>query len=186
MKYLSTIFILLTLSTFGQSNANAMSYPSFENANARAKLLMNEEFYFSTIDDFAPFGSDDAADTYSAFYEWRQSHKNESLKSFILDHLQHWGYPLFDMESTDFIVLKPYLKQNDLGSIYMFGIDASIISTAFGQLYLEGNIDLDIRDFAKKAITREQLPEILNLWNKNKIHRQETLTKMSNILNSIQ
>ena len=37
--------------------------PTFDKASPNAKRLINEDFYFSTIDETAPFGNDDGADT---------------------------------------------------------------------------------------------------------------------------
>lgn len=157
-------------------------YPSLEKAHPKAKLLMNEEWYYSPIDDMAPFGSDDAADTYAYFQDWRQANKNASPKAFILNHFQHWGYPQIDLETTDYNKIKSFLEQNELGSRFLFGMDAAIIATALGQLYMEGKIDSDIKGFAKTAIQRELLPPILNRWEDLKPMREKSLNNFLHIL----
>src|ERR1700741_434857 len=115
--------------------------PIIEKAHANAKLLMNEEFYWSPIEETAPFGSDDGADTYAGFADWRQTHKTVNPKEFLMEQIKYWGYPTFDLNGTNFEKLKPYLKKSDLGSRFMSGIDAAIVAIAFGQLYLEGTVD---------------------------------------------
>jgi uncharacterized protein YfeS len=157
-------------------------YPSLQNAHPKAQALMNEVWFYSSIDDMAPFGSDDAADTYAYFKEWRPNNRKASPKTFVLHHFKRWGYPYVDLETTDYKQIEPFLNQNELGSRFLFGMDAAIISTAFGQLYLEGTIDADIRAFAKTAIQRQLLPEILNKWQDIKVAREKRLREFLDIL----
>ncbi len=153
--------------------------PIFENAHSKAKALMNEDFYFSPIDETAPFGNDDGADTYAGFKDWRQTHAAENPKVFLYEQISYWGYPEFDIFETDIQKLTPYLKQSDLGSRYMSGIDAAIIAIAFGQLYLEGKVDNDFNELAKTSIRRQLLPELLALWGETyKVEREAKLKKM--------
>lgn len=124
---------------------------------------MNEEFYFSSTDETAPFGNDDGADTYASFKDWRQTHRSNSPKEFLLEQIDIWGYPKFDIYETDIEKLKPYLIADQINNQYMTGIDQSIVAIAFGQLYLEGTIDKDFKMLAKTSINRELLPKILSL-----------------------
>ena len=55
----------------------------FENAHPVAKELMNEDFYYSPIDQNSPFGSDDAADAYVGFVVWRKSNPNISPGKYL-------------------------------------------------------------------------------------------------------
>lgn len=159
--------------------------PTFDKANPKAKELLKEDFYFSPIDETGPFGNDDGADTYAGFKDWRQTHTNENPKVFLLEQIDYWGYPKFDIYETDIKKLTPYLKQFDLGSRYMSGIDAAIIAIAFGQLYLEGTVDKDFNELAKTAIKRQLLPELLALWGDTyKIERETKLKKMLAVLAS--
>jgi|GEM_PF-3235487 len=63
--------------------------------------------------------------------------------------------------TRSFEKLKPYLEESFTGMRLMRGIDAAIVATAFGQLYLEGTIGSDIKELAKLSIERELLPEVL-------------------------
>ena len=149
------------------------------------KLSRFVEFYFNSIDETSPFGNDDGADTYAGFKDWRQSHKNDNPKKFLLEQIDYWGYPKFDIYETDIEKLTPYLKQSDLGSRYMSGIDAAIIAIAFGQLYLEGTIDKEFNELAKTAIKRQLLPKLLALWGDTyKLERETKLKKMLAVLAS--
>ena len=96
-----------------------------------------------------------------------------------MEQIGYWGYPMFDLNEINFDKLEPYLKRSDLGSRLMSGIDAAIISIAFGQLYLEGTIDKEFIETAKTAINRQLIPEMLNLWGETyKIKRETQLKKM--------
>lgn len=160
--------------------------PTLEKAHPNAKRLMNEEFYWSPIEETAPFGSDDGADTYASFAEWRQTHKANNPKEFLMEQIDYWGYPVFDLNETNLEKLKPYLKQSELGSRYMSGIDAAIVSIVFGQLYLEGTVNKDCKELAKRAIKRQLIPEILNLWGDTyKTLREAQLKKMLSVLNQV-
>ena len=160
--------------------------PTFEKIHPDAKSLMTEDFYFNHIDETSPFGNDDGADTYAGFKDWRQTHKTSSPKEFLNEQINSWGYPKFDLYETDIEKLRPYLKQSELGSRFMSGIDAAVIAIAFGQLYLEGNIDKDLNKLAKTAITRQLIPQLLNLWGDSyKKERETKLNKMLAVLNKV-
>jgi len=168
------------IDTTQKQTKNMSDYsPTFDKAHPKAKALLKEEFYFSPIDETAPFGNDDGADTYAGFKDWRQSHTTDNPKIFLLEQIDYWGYPNFDIYETDIKKLTPYLKQSELGSRYMSGIDAAIIAIAFGQLYLEGTIDKNFNELAKTAIKRQLIPELLALWGDTyKIERETKLKKM--------
>jgi uncharacterized protein YfeS len=199
-------FLLLTLTACGQPQDKAQKVsssstvdttskptksmsdysPTIDKAHPTAKRLMNEEFYWSPIEETAPFGSDDGADTYAGFADWRQTHKTDNPKEFLMEQIDYWGYPTFDLNETSFEKLKPYLKQSNLGTRFMSGIDAAIFAIAFGQLYLEGTVDKDFRELAKTSIKRQLIPEMLNLWgNTYNTVRETQLKKMLAVLNQV-
>lgn len=159
--------------------------PTLEGAHPDAKKLMTDSFFFNVIEETAPFGSDDGSGTYASFHIWRKDHPFESLTTFLEYHLNDWGYPKFDINETDFEKLKTYLKQDEMNIRYMTGIDQAIVATAFGQLYLEGKIDNDIKELAVISINRELLPGILRLWRDYENTRKENLNKLLVVLKQI-
>ncbi|HUQ65132.1 MAG TPA: hypothetical protein VM101_03205 [Flavitalea sp.] len=204
MKIQFIVALLLTLTACGQTSDKSQKgiggktvenketksmgnySPSIDNAHPNAKRLMNEEFYWSPVEETAPFGSDDGADTYSFFAHWRQANKTGNPKDFLIAHIGYWGYPLFDLSETDFEKLQPYLSQSSIGYRRLSGIDAAIAAIAFGQLYLEGTIDKDFKELAKISIKRELIPELLNLWGDSyKATREMQLKKMLAVLNQV-
>ena len=159
--------------------------PTFEKAHSNAKKLMADSFFFSPIEETAPFGSDDGSGTYANFQSWRKTHPQESLIPFLKEQIDEWGYSKFDIRETDLEKLKPYLKQDEMNIQYMTGIDQAIVALAFGQLYLEGKIDTDIKELAIISINRELLPGILQLWGNYETTRKENLNKLLSVLNQV-
>ena len=199
-------FLLLTLNACGQTQDKSQKVtsnstvdtthkptksmsdysPTIDKAHPNAKRLMKEEFYWSPIEETAPFGSDDGADTYAGFADWRQTYKTDNPKEFLMEQIESWAYPTFDFNETNFEKLKPYLKQSDLGTRFMSGIDAAIAAIAFGQLYLEGTVDKDFKELAKTSIKRQLIPEMLNLWGDTyKETRELQLKKMLAVLDQL-
>jgi len=164
-----------------ESQITSMSnyMPTIDKAHPNAKRLMNEEFYWSSIEESAPFGNDDGADTYASFADWRRDHKGGILTTFLEQQINYWGYPEFDLKETNLEKLVPYLKESDMASRYMSGIDAAIVAIAFGQLYLEGKIDKGFNELAQIAIKRQLIPKLLQLWgNDYMVTRQSQLQIM--------
>lgn len=71
--------------------------PQYEYAHPIAKRLMKDDFFFDVIEETAPFGSDDGADTYAAFKDWRKINASESTVNFLHEQIDYWGYPKFDI-----------------------------------------------------------------------------------------
>jgi uncharacterized protein YfeS len=161
--------------------------PTIDQAHPNAKKLMNEEFFWSPIEETGPFGSDDGADTYAGFADWRETNKTADPKDFLMEQIDYWNYPTFDINETNLEKLKPYLKKSELGTIFMTGIDAAIVAIAFGQLYLEGTVDKDFKQLAKTSIRRQLIPELLNTWGDNyKDLRESQLKSMLTVLNQVE
>ena len=65
-----------------------------------------------------------------------------------------------------------------MGYTYLQGMDNAIIAVGFGQFVVEGKMDDDIKNLTKIAITREQLPFMLERWGEHQGVRQDMLVKM--------
>ena len=186
--FLHFLFILISCGQTAQKSKLPMTSnhpPTFDRAHSNAKLLMNDSFFFDVIEETAPFGSDDGSDAYASFSDWRKNHPSESPLNFLKQQINEWGYPKFDIEETELEKLKSYLKDDEMNIQFMKGIDQAIVATAFGQLYLEGTVDNDIKELAKKSIYRELLPEILKLWGDYARLREINLNKLLGVLNKV-
>ncbi len=159
-------------------------HPTFAKVNPKAQALLRDSFFFSPIEETAPFGSDDGADAYAGFKDWRKIHSSESPVDYVKGEIGHWKYPIFDVNELDFNKLRPFIESNPLNIQFIKGIDEAIVATAFGELYLEGEIDTDIKTLAKTAIKRESLPQMLKMWDKYAKEREQKLQKLLSVLNT--
>lgn len=81
-----------------------------ETAHPKAKALFKEEFYWSPIDECAPFGNDDGADSFYGFRQWRSNNRNISPIKFIEAQLASWDYPEFDLYETESGKIEEYIS----------------------------------------------------------------------------
>lgn len=119
------IYILLLSSiTFGQScgqtNYNPSNLSNMDNyelspetAHPKAKELLIEDFYWSSIEESAPFGNDDGSDAFYGFRDWRSKNKNESPIVYLKELINEWGYPSFDWYTMDTTIISNYIKVNN-------------------------------------------------------------------------
>lgn len=82
---------------------------TFKSAHPRAQALMKDSFYWSPIEETAPFGSDDGFEAAYGFREWRTLNKTSSPVSYLDDLIASWRYPFFDYREMDTTKIKTYL-----------------------------------------------------------------------------
>ena len=83
---------------------------TFKSANPKAQALMTDEFYWSPIEETAPFGSDDGSDAAYGFRQWRLLNKTTSPETYLKDLIARWQYPFFDYNEMDTTKIKEYLN----------------------------------------------------------------------------
>lgn len=148
-----------------------------ETAHPNAKKLLTEDFYWSPIEETAPFGNDDGSDSFYGFIEWRALHKDESPATYFNELIEEWRYPRFNLNVTEAEDVRKLLTRVD--SRIVIGQGNAIIAIGFGQFILEGKIDNDIKDLTGKAIQRALLPDLMNQFRSNyQQTRREQLAKM--------
>jgi uncharacterized protein YfeS len=76
---------------------------TFKSAHPKAQALMTDEFYWSPIEEAAPFGSDDGSDAAYGFRQWRLLNKTTSPVTYLKD-------PFFDYNEMDTTKIKEYLN----------------------------------------------------------------------------
>jgi uncharacterized protein YfeS len=157
--------------------------PHFKQAHPRAQQLMDEEFYYSSIEESGPFGSDDGAETFMGFSEWRTEYPDADPLVYLHQQLEEWNYPPLDLQEQHPEVIRQYLEENEMGVSYLVGMDAAVVALAFGQLYLEGKIDAALNEWAMISLNRQLQPELLELWDETyQPIRKEQLEKMKTVL----
>jgi uncharacterized protein YfeS len=154
-----------------------------ENAHPNAKALLTEDFYWSPIEETAPFGSDDGSDSFYGFKDWRRSNKSSSPLIYLRDLIDGWGYKHFDWKEMDTMKIQKYISSDPIGSSMLIGQDNAIIAVGFGQFALEGKIDQDIQELTGIAIKRELEPILIREFRPD-YHgtRKEQLNKMFVVL----
>lgn len=160
--------------------------PAFKQAHPRAQQLMDEDFFYSPIEESGPFGSDDGADTFAGFARWRTSNSFTDPLAYLQQQLNEWGYPPFDLQDSDPEHIRRYMEQHEMGVTFLVGMDAAIVAVAFGQLYLEGTVDESLNALGKISLNRQLHPEMLLLWDEvYQPVRSEQLGKMLSVLNRV-
>ena len=105
--------LLLIGCSNGQTNNKTMDNfeYSYNNAHPKAKALMKDEFYWSPIEETAPFGSDDGSDAAYSFRQWRFTNKTTSPVTYLKDLIARWQYPFFDYNEMDTVKIMEYINQ---------------------------------------------------------------------------
>jgi uncharacterized protein YfeS len=81
-----------------------------EYAHPKAKGLMNEDFFWSSIDEAGPFGNYSGSDAATGFNKWRKTNKSASPIKYLSDFLNSWGFPLFDWNELDPSKIEDYIQ----------------------------------------------------------------------------
>ncbi len=83
---------------------------SLNTAHSNAKALMKDDFFWSPIEESAPFGNDDGFDAAYGFRKWRIFNKTVSPMSFLKDMIASWNYPYFDYNEMDTVKIRTYIN----------------------------------------------------------------------------
>jgi uncharacterized protein YfeS len=84
---------------------------TFKSAHPKAQALMTDEFYWSPIEETAPFGSDDGSDAAYGFRQWRLANKTASPVSYLKETIERWQYPFFDYNEMDTTKINEYINK---------------------------------------------------------------------------
>jgi uncharacterized protein YfeS len=84
---------------------------TLRSAHPAAKDLMPDDFFWSPIEETAPFGSDDGSDAAYGFRDWRISNKTTSPISYLKDLIKRWHYPPFNYKEMDTIKIAAYINK---------------------------------------------------------------------------
>lgn len=154
-----------------------------EFAHPKAIELIPEEFFWSCIDELAPFGSDEGDMALAEFREW----KIENPKSPLIDCLK-WtiesvGEINFEDYNSNIIdrgLIKAKIEDDEYDEEqYINTLDISVIATGFGQLVDEGKIDFQCKPYIKIAIERQkvwaELSEEIEGWEYAKEYKENLI-----------
>lgn len=91
--------------------------------SGQARMLLIQDFYWSPIEDFSPFGNDDGSDAFHYFKDWRKKNNSSSPVNFLNQLIKEWGYPKFDLTELDETKIEKFIE------IKGSGISSSDLST---------------------------------------------------------
>jgi uncharacterized protein YfeS len=154
-------------------------------AHERAIELIPEEFFWSGIDDLAPFGSDDGDMALSEFRDWKKANPKteiyECLK-WTIEGVSEKNLVEYNENILDRTLIKSQIEDDNFNDQhYIFTVDISVIATGFGQLLDEGEIDEKNKPIIQLAIDRQKIwAELATDWE----HRIEYIGNL-NVLDRV-
>jgi len=121
--------------------------------------LIPEEFFWSCIDELAPFGSDEGDTALAEFRDWRKQNPKtptiECLK-WVIESVGEMNFKDYNQELLERDRIKKAIEDEDYDDQqYLYTLDNSVISTGFAQLVDEGLIEVANKPVIQLAITRQ-------------------------------
>jgi len=155
-----------------------------DHAHKRAIELIPEEFFWSCIDEIAPFGSDEGDMALSEFREWKK--RNPYLPTY--ECLKWTIESVGEMDISDYndIILnrdliKEQVEDDEFDDYqYIFTVDISAIATGFGQLVDEGRIDVENKPIIHRAIKRQKIwGKLADNWANEDKYKDEYIENLN-------
>jgi uncharacterized protein YfeS len=144
-----------------------------DNAHKRAIELIPEDFFWSCIDELAPFGSDEGDTALAEFRDWRKENPEtptlECLK-WTIEGVGEMSFEDYNSEMLSRSKIKSQIEDEDFDDQqYIYTLDISVIATGFAQLVDEGLIEPENKKIIKLAIGRQIIwAEISEDWPHSK------------------
>lgn len=141
-----------------------------------AKSLLNDVFFWSLTNDFAPHGNDTGADLLADFKKWNKKNLSSPAWMLVAKLWPGWGFAPVDGNVVEESAVQQLLKTNEM-DVQVF--NEAIIAAAFAAIKLRGDCDVETCRLARNAIVRERIaaaaaPED---WT----HREERLATLTKI-----
>ncbi|MCR6642436.1 MAG: hypothetical protein NVV82_26475 [Sporocytophaga sp.] len=121
-----------------------------KNVHPKAKKLLKESFYWSSIDPTGPLGSDEGSDAFYGFRQWRLTNKSTSPLSYLDELIRSWDFPKFDLNELDTVKIKEYItaKSNTNSEIF----NNTVLMEQFRQIAKDSGSEFSEEQF-KELIT---------------------------------
>jgi uncharacterized protein YfeS len=151
-----------------------------ENSHQRAIELIPEDFFWSSVDELAPFGSDEGDTALSEFRDWRKRNPKEEIYECLkwtIEGVSEQNISKYNENILDRTEIKEQIADENFDDLqYIFTVDISVIATGFGQLVDEGKIDLKCKPIIQLAIDRQKIwAELSTEWE----HRNEYIENLN-------
>jgi len=112
-----------------------------ETANPKAKALLVDDFYWSTIEESGPFGSDDGSDAFYGFREWRLTNEQSSPLLYLQELFESWGYPYFDVNEMNVAKIEEYISPKS--QLDSFNFEMPVFTEEFKKLAKATGMELN-------------------------------------------
>jgi uncharacterized protein YfeS len=130
-----------------------------DHGHKRAVELIPEEFFWSCIDELAPFGSDEGDIALAEFREWRkQNPKTPTIAclKWVIESVGEMNFKDYNQELLERDRIKEAIEDKGYDDQqYLYTLDNSVIATGFAQLVDEGLIEVANKPIIQLAITRQ-------------------------------
>lgn len=144
-----------------------------DNAHPKAIEIIPEDFFWSCINELAPFGSDEGDTALAEYRDWRKANPNtptlECLK-WVIESVGEMNFADYNQKIVDKDLVNSQLEDDDFDDQqYIYTLDNSVIATGFAQLVDEGIIEQQNKPFIQLAIERQKLwAELSEEWAHSK------------------
>jgi uncharacterized protein YfeS len=119
-----------------------------------ARELLNDVFFWSLSDDFAPHGNDTGADLLADFRKWNKRHPKEPAHRMVSQLMKTWGFQVLDPHEVDQAAM---LRRDQELPHDSRVLDQALIAVAFAAIKLRGTCDPETGRAALSAVRREAL-----------------------------
>ena len=158
-----------------------------ETPHKRALEIADYKFFWDASDELAPFGCEEAYIAFSEFSYWLEDNPDTPIMECFLWILESWDLELEDF-NDDVIESENILKIIQDMDFYeeLMSLDYTIIATGFGQLIIQGKIDMDVKNIIQLSVLRQMNSHVLDAFLSNneqwKYERYLYLQKLLEIL----
>jgi uncharacterized protein YfeS len=152
-----------------------------EDSHPRAVAALKDAFFWSLIDDTAPFGNESAQTTLTAFRSYRDEHPKESPLPLLGELLVRWEVKDAHWEAIDPVEVQTIGEEDEYSLLTR---DEVIIALAFSQIITDGRLDPELRRRALLAMCRQSLPALLHAWGARMSERAERIERMTAVLSA--
>jgi len=156
---------------------------TIDHAHPNAQELLVNDFYWSSMEETGPFGSDAGSDAFYGYRAWRRTNIDKSPVEYLRKFYANWNLKQLDLQEHRDSVIIEYINSENINGMILVDTDNAAISVGFGQFMLEGKMDHDIKHLVDLAITRERKSILLEQFAPNYVTtRQKHLEEMALIL----
>lgn len=143
------------------------------NAHPKAIELIPEEFFWSSFDELAPFGSDEGDTALAEYRAWRKANRQTPTLiclKWVIESVGEGSFADYNQKIVDKNLINSQIEDEDFDDHqYIYTLDTSVIATGFAQLVDEGVIEQQNKSVIQLAIDRQKIwAELSDEWESSK------------------